>query len=173
MLRSGIRGTLSWGAEGLRIERGELREGNTLTIPWKSVSERLRGLAEANSYLDEAEKGHMDEWRASQEALWARQMTAAELSVLLTIYEPDRENLNASMEHLRAYAYENSDTARQALAGKLLELRALDRIHADAAALYELLHEATRNLRYRKRENYVYTSSLHFLIDVYFCPVFF
>lgn len=127
MLSSGLHGTLSWDTSGLKIEREGLREGNTLVLPWKAVSERLRGLVEADIYLDDTEKHNIQGWKDARRAILDRQRVGETARVFLSVYTPKnaREALKKDFEHIRAYVFENSDTARQALVGRLLELNVL------------------------------------------------
>ena len=125
MFTSGLSGTLSWDFNGLSFDR-ELPGAESLHLPWKRVSELLKGLAEANSYLDKTEMHQAELYFASQEALQARQQTGETLRVCYSIYGSNRtrEAINAVTEAIRAYVYENSTTARQTLLGTLLELEA-------------------------------------------------
>ena len=144
MLSSGLPGTLSWGSEGLKIDREGLREGNSITLPWKTVSDVLRSLVEDDLYLDEQEKTQMQAWSAARNAILERRKAGETMSALLSVLETDRESLSQSMEHVRAYIFENSDTARQALAGKLLELQALESVRASEGTreIFRALSEA-------------------------------
>ncbi len=150
MLSSGLSGTLSWGDFGLRIERGELRESNIVTLTWEDSADRLRDLIAAENYLDASEKVHMDDYFSAREAFRERRRTGAALEAFLSIHlsEQDKASFNSYREQIRAYVLENSDTARQALLGKLLELNALDRVQSDPDA-QAILEELSRALSFR------------------------
>lgn len=136
MLNSGISGTLSWDASGLHLRREPPFEPNDTTVSWLELAGKLQKLTTDDLYLAPEERHGLDVYFAAQKALEARQRLGETFRVFLAVYSPNpvKTDLKAFQELIRAYAFENSNTARQALLGKLLELRTTIRVETDPAA---------------------------------------
>ncbi len=158
MLSSGLDGKLSWGVSGLEIAQIGLQEGEHFALGWKNASEWLKTLVEADFYLSSSEKVNMDRWKEAQKALQERQKTGAVLSVYFAGFDPDRQALNQTEALIHAYVYENSDAARQALAGKLLHLSTLESVRSDSDA-QELFHTLSEALSIRIEDEHTLPSA--------------
>lgn len=112
-------------------------EAHEQVFTWATVLNRIKGLADAGQYLTAEEQTAYPAYLKEQEALAERKDLADAIRTLGSRYG-SKSSLSQFYEYLRAFVYENSETARQQLTDHLSALVDRPDVKEDPEALAEL-----------------------------------
>ena len=131
----GIKGYIRSDNTGLYVKKPLNAHEQSFT--WAIVRNRIKDLADAGQYLTADETAAYPVYLKEQEALSERKKLADTARTLGDRYG-SKSSLQQLHEHLRAFVYENSETARRQLTNYLSTLIAHPAVKDDPEALAEL-----------------------------------